>query len=180
MAHPRDEEIQRLIHYAKSLGIKIVFYQKGSATTSAGWNIDESLIMVYASKNKSKTEIILDLIHELGHVLWHIHQKDRLPDTKFEEALMVQNLYEIDTVKPTSKKLRKRILDVEIAGTQWWEVIYKDVNLKIPIWKISVAKEFDMWAYQCYYENGHFPNRKMRIDMLKEITKKHKPTREAL
>ena len=172
----RDDEIQRLIHYGKGLGVKIVIYNKTKAGSAAEWTIDGSLIEVYAGGNKSKTTIILDLIHELAHHIWFIHEKNRQPDLKFEEAIDRANLYQIETDAITPKHLRKKIYDVEVAGTGYWDIIYKDTNLKIPKWKVEASKVFDIWMYQVYYENGHFPKGKVRSDYYKEVQAKYKPS----
>lgn len=172
----RDEEIQRLIHYGKGLGVKVIIYSKGKRGAAAEWTLDGSQIQVYAGANKSKTDIILDLIHELGHHVWFIHEKNRQPDMKFDKAITRENLFQVDTDVPTPKHLRKKIWDVELAGTAYWDIIYKDTNIKIPTWKLQAAKEFDMWMYEMYYENGHFPRGKDRRERYLEVQAKYRPS----
>lgn len=172
----RDEEIKRLIHYAKGLGVKVIIYSKTRSDAKAEWALDGSMIQVYAGSRRSKTNIILDLIHELGHHVWFIHEKNREPDMKFDEAITRENLFEIETDVPTPKHLRKKIWDVEVAGTHWWDVIYKDTNVKIPMWKVEAAKEFDMWVYEVYYETGHFPKGEYRENHYREVQDKYRPS----
>lgn len=173
----RDEEIQRLINYGKGLGVKIIIYNKSNPAADAQWSLDGTMIQVFAGPTKSKTDIILDLIHELGHHVWFIHEKDRQPDMKFDEAITRENLFQKDPSTPTPKHLRKKIWDVEVAGTRWWDVIYKDTNVKIPIWKVEAEKEFDTWMYEMYYENGHFPVGKIKRDHYRKVQAKHRPAR---
>ena len=169
----RDEEIKRLVHYAKGLGVKVIIYNKANKEADAEWALDGSLIQVYIGNNTSKTNTILSLIHELGHHIWFIHEKDRQPDLKFEEAIERQNLCEEDDKKnPAPKHLRKKIYDVEKAGTEWWLSIYKDVGIQIPEWKLFTSMEYDMWIYEVYYETGHFPKGVVRKNKFKEIQKK--------
>jgi hypothetical protein len=170
----RDEEIKRLIHYAKGLGVKVIIYNKSKNGAEAEWSLDGSMIQVYAGSSKSKTNVILDLIHELGHHAWFIHEKDRQPDIKFDQAITRENLFQVETDVPTPKKLRKKILDVEISGTAWWNVIYKDTNLKIPLWKLEASKEFDIWMYEMYFQNGHFPKGKVKKDYFKKVFQKYR------
>lgn len=174
--HPRDLEIQRLTHYAKGMGVKVIIYNKSKSGAESEWTLDGSLIQVYADKDKSKTSIILDLIHELGHHVWFVHEKNRKPDMKFYEAITRENLFEYESANPTPKHLRKKIWDVEVAGTAYWDIIVKDTNIKIPKWKIEAAKEFDMWMYEMYYENGYFPKGKLRALKYREVQAKHRPT----
>lgn len=169
----RDEEIKRLIHYAKGLGVRVVIYNKSHPDSAAEWLLDGSQIQIYAGKGTTKTDIILHLIHELGHHVWWIHEKDRQPDLKFDEAITRENLFKTETDTPTPKHLRKRIYDVEVAGTKWWESIYKETNIKIPMWKLQTAMEFDMWMYEVYYETGLFPKGKTHRDKYLEIRGKH-------
>lgn len=173
----RDEEIQRLIHYAKGMGVKVIIYSKSRNGAEAQWTLDGSLIEVFAGPTKSKTEVILDLIHELGHHIWFVHEKNRQPDMKFDEAITRENLFEEELDVPTPKHLRKKIWDVEVAGTAYWDIIVKDTNIKIPTWKIEAAKEFDMWMYEMYYENGHFPKGKFRKDHYRDVQAKYRPER---
>lgn len=173
----RDLEIQRLIHYGKGLGVKTIIYNKSKRNTEAEWTLNGTMIQVYASSRKSKTDIILDLIHELGHMVWFVQEKDRQPDIKFEEAITRENLFQVETDIPTPKHLRKKIWDVEVAGTKWWDVIYKDTDIKIPMWKLEAAKEVDMWMYEMYHENGHFPKGKFKENHYKEVQAKYRPAK---
>jgi|WetSurMetagenome_2_1015567.scaffolds.fasta_scaffold295017_1 hypothetical protein len=170
----RDDEISRLIKYAEGLGLKVVFSYANEKHASAEWTLDGSEITIFKKNNWSKTETILSLIHELGHHLWFIHSKDRNPDLKFEEAIDKQNLTEELINKKTPKKLRKKILDVEIAGSDYWEIVVKDVNIKLPMWKIKVAKIFDIWQYEYFYENGTFPKYTVKKNKYKELIAQYK------
>lgn len=170
----RDEEIKRLIYYAKGLGVKVIVYKerrrKGDA---AAWTTDGSQIEIFAKSNSSKTSIILSLIHELGHHVWFIHEKERQPDLKFDEALERENLVgKGDRAAP--KHLRKKIYDVEKASTEWWNSIYKETDIKIPEWKLTAAMEFDTWMYEEYYETGFFPKGKHKKDKYREVQAKHR------
>lgn len=169
----RDKEIERLVHYAKGMGVKVVFSQKENQH-AAEWTLDGSEIRIFTKSQASKTDTILSLIHEIGHHVYFIHEKNRQPDLKFEEAISIQNLFETeDRSRPTPKKLRKKIYDVELASAQWWETIYKDTDMKFPIWKLHAQKEFDVWIYEYFYETGHFPKKPLRKQQWKTIKAKH-------
>jgi hypothetical protein len=161
------------VKYAEGLGVKVSFLNKApNSRDAAGWRIDGSEILIYLDKNVSKIETILSLIHELGHHVWFIHQKDRKPDLKFEEALDRQNLFECDlSDTPAPKKLRKKILETEIAATAYWDIIYKDTNMKFAKWKLDVAMKFDIWVYEEYYKTGYFPSKKLGREKHKELVK---------
>lgn len=169
----RDEEIKRLIKYAEGLGLRVVF-SKSRSDDAAAWTTDGSEITIYSKNQGSKTEMVLSLVHELGHQLWYIHEKNRKPDLKFEQALDRQNLYEVDIhPTPPSKALRERIYKIEEASTHYWEVIYKDTGLKFPLWKLKLAMELDLWMYGEYVKTGHFPKRKEKKNKKKELKLKY-------
>ncbi len=168
----RDDEIQRLINYAKGLGLKVTFSSKKS-DYSAEWYLDNSEIIVYKNKHTSKIEISLSLIHEIGHSKHCVWEKDGKLDPKYENALThVDEAEEQET--DSHKKQRKIILDNEIAGTKYWHEIYKETDMRFPLYKLEVAMKYDMWQYEVFYETGNFPNAKERKNKLKEINAKYK------
>lgn len=172
----RDQEISRLVSYAEGMGVKVRF-NNVSKDNSAEWTLDGSLITIFTKTNKSKTETILSLIHELGHHVWFIHEKNRLPDLKFEEAIERENLFAEDlATTPAPRKLRNKILRCEVAGTKYWEAIWKETNIKLPKWKLYAAMEYDVWQYEIYARTGHFPKGPFKRNKLREIRDRHKAT----
>ena len=170
----RDKEIDRLIHYAKGLGTRVVFSKKNNGD-AAEWNLDGTEITIFTNSQDSKTDTILSLIHEIGHHVWFIHEKNRKPDLKFEEAISIQNLVETeDRNRPTPKKMRKKIYEVELASAQWWETIYKETDMKFPIWKLHAQKEFDIWIYEYFYNTGNFPTISQKTNKWRIIREKYK------
>jgi len=168
----RDDEIQRLVNYIKGLGLKVTFSSKQS-DCSAFWYLDNSEIVICKNKNKSKIETVLSLIHETGHALHNIYEKNRKTDPKFEEALdHVDEAQELEL--DTQKKQRKIILNNEKAGTHYWDAIYRETNMKFPMWKLEAAKEIDVWMYEVFYETGKYPKTKERIAKVKEVNRKHR------
>lgn len=173
--HIRDREIQRLISYATGLGLEVIYDDSDKSSAAASWAIDGSEITIYTKIKQNKTDTILTLIHEISHHLHWIWEKKRKPDFKFDEAITREMLIENnETTIPTPKHLRKKILDIERAGIAYWDSVYNDVGLKIPLWKVQMYKEFDIWQYECYHKVGSFPIRKIRIEKLKILTAKYK------
>lgn len=169
----RDKELYRLIKYAQGLGVKVtlkVIPPNSNNHDAATWSTDGSEIEVFYSEQTSKTIIILNLVHELGHHLWFIYKKKRTPDLKFDEAIEISNR---ETQAP--KKIRKKILQVEREGIKYWDTIVIDTDIKIPRWKIEKTKEFDIWQYELYHETGKFPTYKERKNKKIELNLKHNP-----
>jgi hypothetical protein len=159
----RDEEINRLIRYAQGMGLSVHFkpYIKGGV--AAEWAIDGSEITIFVTPRCSKIEKILSLIHEISHHKSWVDNKRKL-DPKIEEALDSEE---------NKKSHRKRLLDMEIADSVYWEDIYKDTNCQFNIQKLYKQKEFDIWGYQVDYETGKNPTKKERRAKMKELKKKY-------
>jgi hypothetical protein len=168
----RDQEIQRLINYAKGLGLEVKFSSKRS-DCSAFWYIDNTGIVIFKKNNDSKIDTILSLIHEIAHAKHNLWEKNRQVDPKFEKAIdHVDEAEEQGT--DTQKRYRKTILDNEIAGTKYWNEIYHETNMKFPIWRLEASKEYDVYQYNYFYEHGRYPTIKERKKKHKEVVAKHK------
>jgi hypothetical protein len=168
----RDDEMQRLVNYAKGLGLKVTFTDKDKGV-SALWTLDNTEITICKKANKTKIETILSLIHEIAHAKHNLWEKDRKIDVKFENALDHIDNAEKHNSDP-KKDQRKIVLDNEIAGTKYWHEIYKETNMKFPIWRLEVAMEYDIWQYEVFYKTGHDASFKERKKKLKEISRKYR------
>lgn len=161
----RDLEISRLISYLKGLGVVVKFSSKKNAPADAEITLDNSEIVIYLKYNKSKTQIILSLIHEAGHAVSSIHERGRKIDPKMDHVLGKEE-------HKLSKKERKVIYDDELMGASYWDVVIKDVNVKLPRWKIEAQKELDVWVYKYYYQTGQFPATVLKRQKSKEFNNK--------
>lgn len=164
----RDDEIERLVKYAESMNVHVVFSDKKDPDCTAEMLLDGSQIIIYNKKNTTKIGTVLSLIHEIAHILDFIHGSDRKIDTKFADALPEPDEEEI------SKGRRKIILDGEIEGSRYWETIYKEMNLSFPIWKLHAQMEYDLAQYEIYYLTGSYPSQKEKHAMRKLINARHR------
>ena len=158
----RDEEIKRLTKYAQGLGFRVVFSDKRQPTEFATWDTDE--IVVYKRCHATKIEIVLSLVHEIGHAAAFVRDGQRKLDDQVEQAL--------DT--PEKKNSKKKIWQDEIEGSQWWHSIYEDCDLKFPLWLLEAQMELDLWAYEMNYKNGEFPTVKERLIKKRQLKEKHR------
>jgi oligoendopeptidase F len=162
----RDREIDRLINYCQAFNIKVIFNTE--MDSDAEWTLDGTEIRINRTRNSNKTDLILTLIHELGHHLWFVYKKERQPDLKFDEAI-TREFFSENRKSNTPKRLRKKILDIEREGLRYWDIVVKDTDIKIPTWKIEMQKEFDIWQYEVYYKTAKFRRQK-----LKQLVNKYK------
>ena len=168
----RDEEFKRLLLYAKGLGLKVTVYNKPNKHAMAEWIMDGSEIKIYASGQTSKTELVLTLCHELGHHLEYVHSKKRKISNKLDTAWGRENGRKAGEILPEST--RKLIYQDEAAGIRYWDVIIKDVHIKISKWKVELRKEFDLWVYEYFWKNGEYPTRPECRTKTKELRAKWK------
>lgn len=159
-----DSEIARIEKYIAGLGIKLIKrtkQAKDAETKDYGsWSINE--IEIYTNEHKTKTDLILTLIHEISHQVFYAHNKIEIPD---EVLLPIATL---------TKAQRKRILDYEKAGIELMPTIAIELNLKLPLYKIYVASELDIWMYEHLHEHGKYPNSKTKKLKKQELVKKYK------
>ncbi len=168
----RDEEIKRLVNYAKGLGLKVIF--SSTAEDSGYWTLDNSEITISKNNNSSKMETVLSFIHELGHAKHNIHEKDRRIDQKLDNTIDHLDAAQ-DQGIDSKRKHRKYQLENEIAGTRYWHEIYLETNMKFPIWRLNAAIDFDCWQYEVFLEKDKFPTQKEIRAKIKELKAKYKP-----
>jgi len=166
----RDREFNSLLLYAKSLGIRVTVHNKKGSDCLAFWLTDGSAINIYKNTIGNKTNLVLTLLHELGHHLDYVHTKKRNVSNRLIDAWGRENTKE----KKTSLKTRKLIYNDEVAGTQWWDAIIKEVQIKIPKWRIDLQKEKDLWMYEVFVKTGDYPDNKQCKEKSKELKQKWK------
>jgi hypothetical protein len=161
----RDEERERLTKYAEAMGVRVLFSQRRSDDGVAEWQLDGKLIVIYTKEHESKLDMILSLIHEVSHHCEHVRNGNREFDVKLDEAINSEE---------EKKKHRKKIYEWEEKSAVHWEGVYRDTDCKFPIYRLYIAREFDVWMYRVYYETGDFPSRKDRNRKRKELKEKYK------
>lgn len=160
--HLRDKEVSKIIAYAKSLGVTVEFKAAAPQDPAGTYEFGSSIITVYKKSRSSKTYLILTLLHELGHHLDWIY-RDKKESKLLERALSRSNTNE----KKVPKHLRKAIYEMEVDGTHFMPIIAKELDLKIPMWKIEAERDLDRWTYWVYYKENRDP-------FVKEIKAKRK------
>jgi len=163
----RDEELNRLTKYAQGMGVSVRFkpYVRGSKV-EAEWAMDGSEITIYTPSGRSKLDKVLSLIHELGHhKSWIVNGRET--DPKMEADVTAEENCE------ASRAARKRLLDMEIRDSEYWEDIYRDTNCQFNIEKLRKQREFDVWSYEVIYNIGRDPTKKEKIAKRKELRKKY-------
>lgn len=169
----RDDEIKKLEHYARGLGIKVTWtqYKRGS-DVGASWVSDGSEIIICVRPRESKTAIILKFLHELAHHMAYVYS-GRVGDFKTDQALNAEDdRSPNDPILP--KEQRKLIYIAERDDAQYRDQIYHEVGIKIPKYIFLADKALDIWIYYRYYLTGHFPTYRSIKKKKKELLKKYK------
>jgi len=172
--HIRDKEIQRILKYGEGLGIKIEFKPYTDGIGGGSWGWVDRVIEVYLDGRESKTSIILILLHELGHCLDHQYKEQTVsPEVVF--AYMKLNEGKMYGLRDDlSQKERDIILKEELDGISYMELLYIELNLKIPKWKVKLAQELDSYDYTMLAKFGRFSSRTEFKKRKKFLAKKMK------
>jgi len=146
-----QSDIDKIIEFAKGLNVNIIFKDKSPEKTIALYYNKPPTIIIFKNKIKSRPDLILALLHELGHHLDYINTKKELHDAFLLEDQRTKK------DPPLPKKLRKHIYKEEISGIKLMPKIAKQLKLDIEKWKVIREMKLDIWVYRYYYENGNFP-----------------------
>lgn len=155
---PQDRDIKKLKKFIKSCGLKLYTRKYNEFTGSAEYVSGES-ITLFVKKNTSKTEIILSLLHELGHHLDWIENSKIDKDTILALNMLIDGPM-VGVRKDIPKKFRKKILQTEKNGIKYMSKIYKELKLEIPFYKVRLQQFSDLFDYECLYEKARFPTNK--------------------
>lgn len=162
----RDRDISKLKEYANSLGLKVYIKPYNRTTGDAEYNSGTSITLFNRTRT-TKTDMILSLLHELGHHLDWIKGKSNKETTVAFELLNQGAM--VGSRNDIPKKYRKMILQVEKAGIKYMSRIHKDLNLELPFYLVKYQQFIDIFDYQFLYDHGRFSTRK---EALKTIYKK--------
>ncbi len=165
----RDNELKRFPQYAKGLGVnRITFYNRTNGKDSASITLDGTEFENW-SKGKFKVELCLDWIHELGHKLRRIHDHNNKIPKGLEKVID-----KLNADVPLTYKDREILYKEEVGAAQYWEVIIKDVDVRIKPYRIEAQREFDLWIYEVFMKTGEWPKSKEKVQKWKEIKTKWK------
>jgi len=170
----RDEEIKRIVKYSEGLGIKVRFLPFVKGCGGAEWDMITQEINIFQTKSQTKTETIINLLHELGHHLDWIYNNKVISDevTKAFTLLNEGNIYGVRTDIP--KKYRRIIYKEEKAGIEYMSIIHKELDLKLPLWKLKRRQALDLYDYEMLYKKGRFSTQLEYTIYKNEITDKFK------
>ncbi len=157
--------MERLVAYAKGLGLSVRILPEvpglGEAGTYEVSGDGTAELTVYTHKRQSRLEVVLTLIHEIGHHLDYVHKFRRLESF-------------VGVVEAEAEGRYEDILKTEIAGTKYWRRIYTDTACSFPVWRLYLAMEFDIWQYVFLRDTGKYPTRAQRRRKRMQLTREHK------
>lgn len=167
----RDEELKRLINYAKAMGCTVEKKYVNShkeRNCYAECTPDLNLITLYILKTDTKMDLVLHLIHELAHYKSYINT-NRTMGKPLEHALIASALgYN------KNQNDRKLIFNGEFNDLKYWNEIVKDCGIEIRASRIEMQKELDILWYELYYLIGDNVKAKVYDELAKIIKEKYK------
>lgn len=151
MAYNPDSDIKKLKNYAKALGVRVCIYKmKIDPEGVADYDYTATPPRIQIFKMKSKSMLIVALIHELGH---HLDWTHRNQHEGYLESLPYYIRH--PDLKPT-KKQRGSVRKAEYNATLYMDQIHEELQLSIPKWKVYQSMMIDRMIVDCYYETGQF------------------------
>jgi len=171
----RDEDLKKLFAFAKGLSIKIhIIKHKKGDWAGADWDFtDPKKPKIYLSRwpHQTKTALILLLIHELGHHLDWIHQNKII--SKLEREASTAETARKKTDPILSKKFRQSIYASELRGIGYMDIIAKEAQIELPIWKVQACQALDHWIYRHYLRTGDVPTTRIQKAKQQELRKRY-------
>lgn len=160
----REKELERMIKYAEGLGIKVSFMPQLEDGTEAQWEMSGKEIKVFTKEKQTKLSIILSLIHELGHHLDFVYNKRR----------HTKKVWDAVHAKSPTKKQRRIIYEDELGGAAYHEIIYNELNLKIPLWRVRVERDLTLELYKKQIDNPEGASNKEIRDIKRKLIERYK------
>ena len=145
------KELDRTIKYAQGLGIKVHIKSRPRNHHLAEWVTDGSEITLFVGKSESYVSTTLNLIHELAHHMAFVYNKRKT--CPYIEKVFTK----AEEPKTLTKEERKVIWQVERQDSSWQEIIYNELNLRIPLYKLYLERDISNWSYKQFYLTGKFP-----------------------
>jgi hypothetical protein len=171
--HIRDREIERLQKYSESLGLPVSWrkYRRGFA--GAIWERDgdnKVSLTMYTWPTQSKTNVILNLLHELSHHLAFIYQGRTL-------TASVMRAFSKDEYELTEHE-REIIYNIEKDDAKYRLTIAYELDIKIPEWRIKADMAVDEWFYYRFWKDGIYPGQQEINDKCKEMKEKYRASKK--
>lgn len=152
----KDRDIKKLKTYIKSLGLKLYIKPYSRYTGLAEYVSGQSITLF--NKKTTKTDIIMSLLHELGHYHDELVNKVDL-DIKIALFYLSKGSM-VGNRKDIPKYYRKIILKTERDGVKYMTRIHKLLKLEIPYSLVVLQQSVDLFAYECLYKHAKFPTNK--------------------
>lgn len=160
-----QKELNRTVKYAEGLGIKVRFLKDNpKIDCSAEWDLSGKEITVYYKDKETKTSLILSLVHELAHHLDFVYNNRR------HNKSLIKAL---DADKPTRKQ-REIIYQDEVNGAAYQEIIYNELHLKLPKWKLLVERDWSLEVYKHKIDNPFGMPKLEKKELRKKLIAKYK------
>lgn len=166
MNNYRDKEIKRLEQYCKGLGLKVSYKKKTRKDPEAEWVLDGSEIVIYLSSKLTKVQLILNIIHELGHHFDYVYNNRKIQH-KVNYAWGKENNNEEMT-----ENQRYVIYEDEYNASLFRAQIIHELNLKISKERLEFDIEMDLFVYYTFYKTGNYPVYREIAVKKKELLKK--------
>lgn len=161
----RDDEIKRLVLYLKACNVKVTI--RDYAFDHMGEVTGDFPVRININKHRhtSKTELVLTLLHEACHIKYSsLH-----PDNTFNGLETEEN----GDFKPATKKQRYENYEFEHDSLQLMPELALELGITIPVSKIEMQRDLDIWEHWQFYVNNRYPNKQEHCIQKKKLKVKY-------
>lgn len=149
----RDREIVRCATYALQHDMDVKWKPYRPGMPSATWDPDGNKLTVAKWHGKSKTETILDLVHEFAHHRAWL-KNGKVTDKIYEDAL------DADNNNRATEEDNYLLLQLERNDAKYQLRIFRELKLKIPLYKFFAHRRLALWIYKVNWKTGQMPTEK--------------------
>lgn len=161
----QTRDIKKLKAYAKSLGVRVLTKPYNRFTGSAEYDSQSNTIVVFKKSNTTKNDIIMALLHELGHKLDDLENSH--DEKEIAKALELLNSGPmVGSRLDIPKKYRAKILQTEKNGVKYMSKIHRMLKLETPFYLVKHQQELDLFDYRYLYKYGRFATQQETEDFV--------------
>jgi hypothetical protein len=161
-----SKDIRKVENFARYLGYKVRYLKPDNQEDAGIFDYDKQEIVIYTDSRTTKTDILLVLMHELGHGLDYIDLGKPDPSTLRGEFST--------PMRKMTKKQRRRLLELEKKAIDYMLTIWYGLRLKLPRWRVTAEQEYDRWMYTRFAKDGLFPTSGESASQREKILATHK------
>lgn len=143
--HLYERELERVVLFARGLGVKVLFIRGGEDGSYVNPKDENDQGIITINSRGYTVAKISSLLHELGHHMDFV-KRGRMPEA-------YDHLY----AKKTPRWARQSVCNAEARAVEHALKIYWDLMLRVPLWRVKKDLAMDLYQYRVWLRKAQFP-----------------------